>query len=99
MFIIFNFLGFFIQSYTGLAVLSMPVLAPLADEVNCSRTVVVNAYIFGQSFIGIIAPTGLTLIILQMIGLKFNHWIKFIYPYMIIFFIYLTILIMINSFL
>ena len=46
MLLIFIFLGFFIQSVTGLAVLSLPVLAPLADQIECSRTVVVNAYIF-----------------------------------------------------
>ena len=99
MFIIFIFLGFFIQSYTGLALLSMPVLAPLADNVPCSRTVAVDAYLFGQNFIGLISPTGLILIALQMTGLKYNHWLKFMFPFMIIFFIYLMILIIIDSFL
>lgn len=98
MFLIFNLLGFFIQSHTGLALLSMPVLAPLADKVSCSRTIVVDAYLYGQNLIGIIAPTGLILIIVQMVGLKFNHFMKFIYPYMIILFIYLTALIIVECF-
>ena len=97
MFFIFNFLGFFIQSHTGLALLSMPVLAPLADKISCSRTIVVDAYLYGQNLIGIIAPTGIILIILQMVGLKLNHFMKFIYPYLIICFIYLTGLITIES--
>ena len=64
MFVIYIILGFFIQSTSGLAVLSMPPFAPLADKVHCSRAVVVNVYMFGQFLIGLIAPTGLILIII-----------------------------------
>ena len=99
MFILFILLGFFIQSYTGLAVLATPVFAPLADNVSCSRTVVVNAYLFGQNFIGLIAPTGLILIVLQITGVKYNQWIKFMLPFMVVMFIYLFILSVIGSFL
>ncbi len=99
MFILFIFLGFFIQSYTGLAILATPVFAPLADNVSCSRTVVVNAYLFGQNFIGLIAPTGLILIVLQLTGVKYNQWLKFMFPFMIVMFIYLLILSVIDSFL
>ena len=76
MFFIFIILGLFIQSSSGLAVLSMPVFAPLADEVDINRSVIINAYMFGQNYIQIIAPSGLILIVLQLVGLKFNHWIK-----------------------
>jgi len=96
MLLIFIILGIFIQSVTGLAVLALPVLAPLADKIECSRTIVVNAYIFGQSYIGLISPTGLALIVLQMVGIKYNQWIRFIWPYMIIMFIYLIILMSLN---
>ena len=96
MFILFIILGFFIQSTSGLAILSMPPFAPLADKVHCSRTVVVNAYMFGQLLIGLIAPTGLILIIIQLVGIKFTHWLRFIWPYMLILFFYLNILLIIN---
>ena len=49
MLFIFIVIGFVIQSSSGLAVLAMPIIAPLADEVNCSRNVVVNAYLFGHN--------------------------------------------------
>ena len=97
MLLIFIILGIFIQSVTGLAVLALPVLAPLADKIECSRTIVVNAYIFGQSYIGLISPTGLALIVLQMVGIKYNQWIRFIWPYMIIMFVYLIILMSLNA--
>lgn len=96
-FIIFIFLGFLISGWTSLAILAMPVIAPLADEVNCSRTLVVNAYMFGQSYIEIISPTAIILIVLELVGIQYNYWLKFIYPYMIILFIFLLIFIIINS--
>jgi len=98
MLIVFIFLGIFIQSSTGLAVLSMPVFAPLADEVNCSRSVVVNAYMYGQFLIAFISPTGYILIVLQMAKIGFNYWIKFILPFMVIMFVILIILITISTF-
>ena len=97
MLFIFMILGFFIQSSSGLAVLSMPIFAPLAEEVKVSRTLIVNAYMFSQNFTGFISPTGLLLIILQMTGIPFNLWMKFIWPYLIGLLIYILILIMINS--
>ena len=96
-FIIFIFLGFLISGWTSLAILAMPVIAPLADEVSCSRALVVNAYMFGQSYIEIISPTSIILIVLELVGIQYNYWLKFIYPYMIILFIFLLIFIIINT--
>jgi len=97
MFIIFIILGLFIQSSSGLAVLSMPIFAPLADKVNCSRKVVVNTYMFGQNFIAFLSPTGLTLIVLQLVGMKYTHWIKFIWLFVVVLFVYLLIMIILDS--
>lgn len=97
MLIIFIILGFFIQSSSGLAVLSMPVFAPLADNANCSRTVVINTYMMGQYLIGFIAPTGICLIVLQLVGIPYNYWIKFIWPYLLICFIFLIVLVIVNA--
>lgn len=97
MLLIFIFLGFFIQSSSGLAVLAMPVLAPLADSANCDRSVVVNTYMFGQFLIGFIAPTGFILIVLQMVEIPYNFWLKFIWPILLAFFIFLIILVILNA--
>ena len=96
MLFVFMILGFFIQSSSGLAVLSMPVFAPLADKVNCPRKVVVNAYMFGQNFISILSPTGLTLIVLQLVGMKYTHWIKFSWKLAIALLIFLIILMILD---
>ena len=46
--VIFFFLGFIVPSSSGLAVLSMPIFAPLADTVGIPRFVIVTTYQFGQ---------------------------------------------------
>ena len=94
---IFIFLGFFIQSSSGLAVLSMPIFAPLAENVNVSRTLIINAYLFGQNFSDFISPTGLLLIILQLNEIPFNLWLKFIWPYLILLLTLILLLIIINT--
>lgn len=80
--VLFSFLGIFIPSSSGLATLSMPIIAPLADTVSIGRDVVVSAYNFGQGWMAIIAPTGLILATLEMVDVSYNKWIKFILPLM-----------------
>ena len=80
--ILFSFLGIFIPSSSGLATLSMPIIAPLADTVSLGRDVVVSAYNFGQGWMAIIAPTGLILATLEMVDVSYNKWVKFILPLM-----------------
>ena len=96
MLLIFIFLGIFIQSSSGLAVLTMPVFSPLADNSHCSRIVIIDTYLFGLFLVSFIAPTGLVFIALQMVGVPYNYWLKFIWPFLIILFIFLIILIIID---
>ena len=98
LFFIFMILGLFIQSSSALAVLTIPIMAPLADDVKCSRKLVINAYMFGQNFSNFFTPTGFILIVLEMVGIKFNFWFKFISPLLIILFVYLIGILVIESF-
>ncbi len=78
--VIFFGLGFIVPSSSGLAVLSMPILAPLADTVGLPRFVVECAYQWGQYAMLYLAPTGLVLATLQMLDMKYSHWLKFVWP-------------------
>lgn len=80
MLFIFFVLGFIVPSSSGLAVLSMPILAPLADTVHIPRFVVVTAYQFGQYAMLFLAPTGLVMATLQMLDMKYSHWFRFVWP-------------------
>lgn len=80
MLIIFFFLGFVVPSSSGLAVLAMPIMAPLADTVHIPRYVVVTAYQFGQYAMLFLAPTGLVMATLQMLNMRYSHWLRFVWP-------------------
>ena len=80
MMIVFMILGFFISSSSGLATLSIPIMAPLADSVGVSRDVIITAFIFGQGLMSFITPTGLILASLEMVKVTYNKWLKFILP-------------------
>ena len=82
MLLIFIVLGFFIPSSSGLAVLSIPIMAPLADAVGLPRDVIISAYIYGLGLISFITPTGLILATLAMVDVSYDKWLKFIMPLM-----------------
>lgn len=84
MFLVYIVLGFFIQSSSGLAVLSMPIMAPLANVVGIDRASIIDAYNWGQGFISLVAPTGLILMSLMMVNIGFNKWFKFCWKLLVI---------------
>ncbi|WMN11056.1 Na+/H+ antiporter NhaC family protein [Marivirga salinae] len=72
-------LHFPIPSYSGQAILTMPILTPLADLIGLSRQVCVLAYQYGAITMDMIVPTnGALMAVLALAEIKYNHWIKFI---------------------
>ncbi|MDO5718960.1 MAG: YfcC family protein [Tissierellia bacterium] len=96
--VLFSFLGIFIPSSSGLATLSMPIVAPLADTVNIGRDVVVSAYNYGQGWMSFITPTGLVLATLEMVDVSYNKWLKFILPLMAIIGLFAIVMLAIQTF-
>lgn len=84
MFVVYIILGFFINSSSGLAVLSIPIMAPLADAVGLPREAVISAYIYGLGIMSFITPTGLILPSLELIDVTFDRWFKFCWPLILI---------------
>lgn len=80
---VFFLLGFVVPSTSGLAVLSMPIIAPLADSVGIPRWVIVCSYQWGQYAMQFLCPTGLVMATTQMLNLKYQHWLKFAMPVVI----------------
>lgn len=81
---IYSGLSFFIPSSSGMAVLTMPVMSPLADTVGVGREVVVNAYQYGMGLFAFINPTGLILASLAIVKVGYDKWLKFVMPLVII---------------
>ena len=93
---IFGGLSFFIPSSSGMAVLTMPIMSPLADGVGIGREFIVNTYQYGMGLFYLINPTGLILAALAIVKIGFNKWLKFIMPLVLILLITTMVLLTIS---
>jgi len=84
MLFIYGGLSFFMPSSSGMAVLTMPIMSPLADTVNIGRETIVDTYNYGMGLFYLINPTGLILAALSIVKIGFNKWLKFIMPLVLI---------------
>ncbi len=73
----------FIQSTSGMAVLTMPIIGALAILVNIPGREIVNSYMYGMCIMSFIAPTGLLLPSLAMVNVSIKTWLRFIIPFLI----------------
>ncbi|SMO83524.1 YfcC family protein [Solitalea koreensis] len=74
----------FIQSSSGMAVLTMPIIGALSILVNLPGREIVNSYMYGMGLMSFLAPTGLILPSLAMVNISLKTWIKFITPLLIV---------------
>ena len=78
-------LNFFIPSASGQALVSMPLMTPLADLLGLSRQTAVLAYVLGDGISNLIIPTnGALMAMLGMGKVSFEKWFRFIWPIFII---------------
>jgi len=78
--LIYSGLSFFISSSSGMAVLTMPIMSPLADSAGIDRDIMVNAYQYGVGLFKIINPTGIILASLAIVNVGYDKWLKFVLP-------------------
>lgn len=72
-------LHFPVPSYSGQAILTMPILTPLSDLIGLSRQVCVLAYQYGTIMMDVIVPTnGALMAVIALGGITYNNWVKFI---------------------
>ena len=84
-------LSFLVPSSSGLAVLTMPIMAPLADFAGVGRDLVVTAYQSASGIVNLITPTSAVVMGGLAIGrVPYERWLKFMVPLLVI----LTIIIM-----
>jgi uncharacterized ion transporter superfamily protein YfcC len=78
-------LSFFVPSSSGLAVLSMPVMAPLADFSHVSRHLVVTAFQSANGLVNLVSPTfAVVMGGLAMGRVPYNKWLRFTWPLLVI---------------
>ena len=79
-------INFVIPSGSGQALVTMPIMAPLADMVDVTRQTAVLAFQLGDGFAHILYPTsGYFMAALAIAGVEWHKWIKFFFPLFVIF--------------
>lgn len=79
-FVFFALLSFLVPSTSGLAALSMPIMAPIADFVGIGRDLVITAYATASGVVNLITPTSGVLMGALAIGrISYGAFLKFIW--------------------
>ncbi len=85
-------MSFFVPSSSGLAVLSMPILAPLADFAGVGRDLVVTAFQSANGLVNFINPTFAVVVGGLAIGhVSYDRWLKFVWPLLLILTIFISL--------
>ncbi len=84
-------MSFLVPSTSGLAVLTMPILAPVADFAGVERSLVVTAFATGSGIVNLITPTSAVVMGGLAIGrVPYERWLRFVWPLLLA----LTVIIM-----
>lgn len=78
-------IDFFIPSGSGKAVLTMPILAPLADLIGITRQTMVLAFQLGGSWMNMIIPTDpVTIAAIGFARIAYPKWLKWMLPLLVV---------------
>jgi uncharacterized ion transporter superfamily protein YfcC len=90
-------LHIFVPSYSGQAVLTMPILAPLTDLIGISRDLCVMAFQYGAVLMNMISPTnGALMAILTIAGISYEKWVGFILKRLLLLYLFCALAIFIK---
>ncbi|WP_394149277.1 YfcC family protein [Vibrio maritimus] len=77
-------INLFVPSGSGQAMVTMPILIPVADLVGMSRQLMITAFQVGDGLTNLIVPTsGGTLAMLALGRVSYEQWLKAILPFML----------------
>lgn len=78
-------LSFLVPSSSGLAVLTMPILAPLSDFAGVQRDLTVTAYQSANGWVNLFNPTFAVVMGGLAIGrVSYDRWLRFVWPLLLI---------------
>lgn len=81
MLVLQTLISFIVPSGSGMAALTMPIMAPLSELVGVTRQTAVLAYQFGDGISNIFIPTsGYFMAGLALAGIPWTRWIKWFFP-------------------
>lgn len=81
MVVVQSLINFVVPSSSAMAVVSMPIMAPLADVLGIQRQTAVFAFQFGDGITNLVQPNWETqMMVLGMAYIPFQRWVKFTAP-------------------
>lgn len=81
-----------LPSYSGQAVLTIPILAPLSDLIGLSRNVCVMAFQYGAILMDMIIPTnGALMAMIALAGISYDKWLGFVLKKLLVIFLFCAI--------
>ena len=94
-YLIYLVLSFLIPSTSGLATLSMPIMAPLADFSGVGRDLVITVFQSASGLVNLVTPTSAVVMGALAIGrVPYHQWLKFVWKLLVLFLL-LSILLMV----
>ena len=86
-------LSFLIPSTSGLATLTMPIMAPLADFAGVGRDLVITAFQSACGLINLLTPTSAVVMGALAIGrVPYDRWLKFSWKFLLAIFVLMLVL-------
>ncbi len=77
-------LSFLIPSTSGLATLSMPIMAPLGDFAGVARNIVITAYQSASGIVNLITPTSAVVMGgLAIARVSYDKWLRFVWKFLL----------------
>jgi uncharacterized ion transporter superfamily protein YfcC len=85
MFVVQTIISFFIPSGSGQALVTLPIMLPVADIIELNRQIAILAFQFGDGLSNLCYPTvGVLVAFLLYTKVPFNKWLRFIMPFMLL---------------
>ncbi len=92
-------LGFLIPSSSGLATVSMPIMAPLADTAGVDRSLIVTAYQSASGLLNLVNPTFAVVMGGLALGrVRYDKWLRFTLPLLAILLLIYAVVLSIGTF-
>lgn len=92
-YLFFLLLSFLVPSTSGLAALSMPIMAPIADFAGVGRDLVITAYASASGVVNLITPTsGVLMGALAIARVSYGVYLKWIWKFLLMLFILVLII-------
>lgn len=87
-YLFFILLSFLVPSTSGLAALSMPIMAPIADFAGVGRDLVITAYASASGVVNLITPTsGVLMGALAIARVSYGVYLKWIWKFLLMLFV------------